>query len=156
MDVLKLLSEIEDIVEEGTALPFSSKVVIDQFAILDIIKDIRLTLPDDLEKAEFISKDKEKIIEEANETAESIIAQAEATYHELIDREEITQGAKKKSEEIVKCAKENAREIQLGSMEYADSILDRTQNSLNEIISLIDENRKELIVEENCSDSKEE
>lgn len=154
MDVLKLLSEIEDIVEEGTALPFSSKVVIDQFAILEIIKDIRLTLPDDLEKAEFISKDKEKIIEEAKETAESIITKAEATYHELVDREEITQGAKKRSEEIVQCAKDNAREIQLGSMEYADAILDRTQNSLSDIISLIEENRKELIIDEDCSEEE--
>lgn len=162
MDVLNLLSEIEDIVDGGTTLPFSSKVMVDQFEILDIIKEIRIALPDDLERASLISKDKNKILEEANDmaesiiatandTAEAIIAQAESTYHELVDKEEITQGAKKKADEIVGCAQDNAKEIQLGAMEYADAILDKTQKSLQDIISLIEDNRKELNVGEDCS-----
>ena len=40
MDVLKLIDEIEDIVEDGSTLPFSKKVMVDVDEILDIIKEI--------------------------------------------------------------------------------------------------------------------
>ena len=35
MDVLNLIDEVEDIVEAGTSLPFTSKVMVDKEELLD-------------------------------------------------------------------------------------------------------------------------
>ena len=54
MEVLRLIDEIEDIVEAGSTLPFSSKVMVDKSEILEIIKDIRIKLPDEIKQASWI------------------------------------------------------------------------------------------------------
>ena len=48
MEIFELLETLEDIIERGRNLPFSSKGIVDKDEILDLIKEIRLKLPDEL------------------------------------------------------------------------------------------------------------
>ena len=49
-----------------------------------------------------------------------------------------------RAEEIITKAQNNAKEIRLGAMEYADNLLEETQEKLKELINLLNTNRKEL------------
>ncbi len=144
MDVLKLIDEIEDILEEGSTVPFSKKVLVDSDDILDIIKEIRIRLPDEIKQASWIKEEKQRILAEAQKDADNMINEAEYKLEELIDQEAITKAAKDRSEEIINKAQATAKEIRLGAMEYADSLLLETQEELKEVITMLNENRKEL------------
>lgn len=144
MDVLKLIDEIEDIIEEGTSLPFSKKIMVDTEEILDIIKEIRIRLPDEIKQASWIKEEKQRILAEAQKDADNIINEAEYRLEELIDQEAISKAAKERAEEIINKAQATAKEIRLGAMEYADSLLLDTQEQLKEVINQLNENRKEL------------
>ena len=50
MEVLRLIDEIEDILDNASTLPFSNKVVIDAEEILEILKEIRIKLPDEIKQ----------------------------------------------------------------------------------------------------------
>ena len=50
MEIFELLESLEDIIERSRNLPFSAKGVIDKEQMLDLIKEIRLKLPDELNK----------------------------------------------------------------------------------------------------------
>ena len=144
MDVLKLIDEIEDIVEEGTSLPFSKKIMVDVDEILDIIKEIRIRLPDEIKQAAWIKEEKQRILAEAQKDADNMLNEAEYRLEELIDQEGITKAAKERAEEIINKAQTTAKEIRLGAMEYADSLLLETQEQLKDVIGQLNENRKEL------------
>lgn len=144
MDVLKLIDEIEDIIEEGTSLPFSKKIMVDMDEVLDIIKEIRIRLPDEIKQASWIKEEKQRILAEAQKDADNLINEAEYRLEELIDQEAITKAAKERAEEVINKAQSTAKEIRLGAMEYADSLLLETQEQLKDVIGQLNENRKEL------------
>lgn len=144
MDVLKLIDEIEDIIEEGTTLPFSKKIMVDMDEVLDIIKEIRIRLPDEIKQASWIKEEKQRILAEAQKDADNLINEAEYRLEELIDQEAIIKAAKERAEEIINKSQTTAKEIRLGAMEYADSLLMDTQEQLKDVIGQLNENRKEL------------
>ena len=53
MKVLKLLEELEDIVDDATGLPLSNKIMVDAEEIFQIVREIRLALPDDVQQAKW-------------------------------------------------------------------------------------------------------
>lgn len=144
MDILKLIDEVEDIVEAGSALPFSSKVMVDKSEILEIVKEIRIKLPDEIKQAAWIKEERQRILAEAQQDADTLLTETEGRLIELVDQDEITRKANARAEEIITKAQNNAKEIRLGSMEYADSLLLEAQENLKEVIQLLNENRKEL------------
>lgn len=144
MEVLKLIDEIEDIVEAASGVPFTGKVMVDQFEILEIIKEIRIQLPDEVKQAAYINDKKQRILAEAQKDADMIIDDAENRLKTLIDEDGITREANMKAEEIVTRAQNNAKEIRLGAIEYTDSLLLETQENLVDIIDMITANRNEL------------
>ncbi|MDD2446551.1 MAG: ATPase [Tissierellia bacterium] len=144
MDVLNLIDEIEDIVEAASGMPFSSKVMVDREELLEIIKDIRIKLPDEIKQATWIKDERQRILAEAQKDADTIVDEANLKLKEMINEEEIIKMANNKAEEIVVKAQNNAKEIRLGALEYADSLLLDTQEDLKELIQLLNDNRKEL------------
>ncbi|HZK33207.1 MAG TPA: ATPase [Tissierellaceae bacterium] len=144
MEVLRLIDEIEDIVEAGSNVPFSSRVMVDKDEILDIIQDIRIKLPDEIKQATWIKDERQRILAEAQKDADRLMEEAELRLEELIDQDGITKKATERAEEILTKAQTNAKEIRLGSLDYADSLLQEQQENLKVLIQLINENRKEL------------
>ena len=57
MEVLNLLELLEDIIEEGSKLPFGNKVMIDKSKALEILRDVRISLPDEVKQAEWINSE---------------------------------------------------------------------------------------------------
>ncbi|HHV46201.1 MAG TPA: ATPase [Tissierellia bacterium] len=144
MDVLKLIDEIEDILENASSLPFSNKVMVDADELFEILREIRIKLPDEIKQASWIKEERQRILAEAQKDADTLLNEAELRLKELIDENEITKKAKEMAEEIIKKAQTNAKEIRLGALEYADSILQETQQNLKNLIDLLNQNRQEL------------
>ncbi|NMA67131.1 MAG: ATPase [Clostridiaceae bacterium] len=145
MELLELLEQIEDIIESGVSVPFSGgKCIVDRDSLLDLVQEIRLKLPDDLKMAKRITEEKELYLAEAREEAENIIMNAESRIAALVDENEITKKAYEQAEIIISNAKKNAREIRLGTREYADGILNKVEEILEDTLDVIKINRQEL------------
>ena len=57
MEIFTLLETLEDLLEKSKQVPFSEKTIIDKNEFLDIIKEIRLKLPDELKEAKWIKEE---------------------------------------------------------------------------------------------------
>ncbi len=145
MEILELLEQIEDILESGVNIPLTGgKCLVDRDAILEIVQDIRLKLPDDIKQAKRITEEKARLMAEAQQEAENIIKNAESRIAALVDENEITKKAYEQAEVIISNAKKNAREIRLGTREYADSVLNKVEEILEDTLDVIKVNRQEL------------
>ena len=158
MEIFTLLETLEDIIEKSKTVPFTDKSVIEKNQFLDIIKEIRLKLPDELKQAKWIKEERERIIGEAQKDADDIVKEAENRIISMIDEHEITKKSYEKKNEIIADANEMYREITQGTNSYVDEILANIENNMVELgktvsnvelsiqnaLETIQNNRKEL------------
>lgn len=144
MEIFTLLETLEDIMEKSRTVPFSSKCMVDKEEFLEIIKEIRLKLPDEIKQAKWIKEERQRILVEAQNEANDIIKEAENRIISMIDEHEITRKAYEKKVEIIETANEMSREIKSGTEEYADGVLAGIEVALEDALKVIQNNRKEL------------
>lgn len=144
MEILAILETLEDVVEKGVNVPFSGKCLMDREEILEIIKEIRLKLPDDIKQAKWVKEERQRILLEAEKEANNIMKDAEGKIAQLVDEHEITKKAYEQANEIIANAQKNAKDIRMGTREYADSILIKVEEILKDTLEVVQLNREEL------------
>ena len=144
MEIFTLLETLEEILEQSKKLPFTDKAVVDKEAILEVIKEIRLKLPDELKQAKWIKEERQRILTEAQKEANDIVKEAETRIISMIDEHEITKKAYEQKNQIMEAANENSRQITQGAKEYADNILADLEGKLEKVLKEISQDRIEL------------
>ena len=144
MEIFTLLETLEEMLENSKSIPFSTKGIINKEEMLDVIKEIRLKLPDELKQAKWVKEERQRILVEAQKEADDIVKEAENRIISMIDEHEITRKAYEQKAEIIETANEMSREISKGTKDYADSILSNIEAALQNALETIQNNRKEL------------
>jgi len=144
MDILNLLERIEDIIEEASKFPLSNKVMIDKEEILEVINEVRLKLPDEINRASWVAKERQRILNEAQTEADELIEKVREQQKYLIEENEITKQAQKYASQIIQEAERKANEMKMGAYSYSDEILSKLQEKIREINSIIEQNREVL------------
>lgn len=146
VSVETMLENLEEVLEEGMAVPLSGgKRMVDVDAARDIIDDIRINMPQEILQAKAIVQDKAQIIAKANKEAEEIVRKAEERARRLVDEQEIVAKATEKANEITQTAQSQATQLKTTVTEYCDNILTQTQEQLKKSfdeVKLVKENLK--------------
>ena len=137
MDVMELLDELEELIEKHRI--FSKKS-----DILDVIKEIRLGLPDEIKQAQWIKEEKQKILYDAKRESEEIILNADSKVKELIENSNIKEEAEILAEKIIKDAEEEAESIIGNAFEYSDGIFEVIERKLGEFQDTMSKNRQAI------------
>lgn len=137
--VLKLLDEIEEILDTSHGTPFSSKVKVDKEEIYEILSEIRTRLPNELKQAKWVIDERNKILVDAQKEADEIIKNAESRIEKLINEDEITKRAYEQAAIINENSKKIAKEMRLGAMEYADEVLSLAEQRVKELMEAMKE-----------------
>ena len=144
MDILNLLERIEDIIEDASKFPLSSKVMVDKEEVLEVINEIRLKLPDEINRASWVAKERQRILNEAQSEADELIMKVKEQQKHLIEESEITRQAKDYANELIQEAEQRAIEMKTGAYNYSDEILSKLQDKIKEINNIIEDNREVL------------
>ena len=131
--VLDLLDELEDLIEGATAVPLTSKVVLEAEEVFAIVKDISLSLPDDMQQAKWIRDERDRILAEAKAEYERIIREAKKQADYLVETDDITKRATKLAGEILEDAEVNARMLKMKTYDYVDKMLYDMQGKMDEL-----------------------
>jgi vacuolar-type H+-ATPase subunit H len=144
MEILSILEALEELVENAPGVLFSGRCILDRDEVLEIVKEIRLKLPDDLKQAKWVKDERQRILQEAQKEGNDIIKNAESRISSLVDEHEITKKAYEQANDMITNAKQNSREIKLGTKEYADNVLGKVEEILKETLEVIQVNREEM------------
>lgn len=144
MEIFTLLENLEELMESGQKVPFSTKVMVDIEEFREILEEIRLKLPDDLKQAKWVKEERQRIMSDAEKEANSLLKEAESKIISMVDEHVITKQALAQKEEIIENANKVSKEISNGTREYADSILQKVEDVLRETMDLVHTNRREL------------
>lgn len=136
MKVLELLDEIEEIVDTSSGFPLTGKILVDAEEILEIVKEIRVELPDEIQQAQWIKDERQRILTEAKQEYETILRDAKAQAEALIENDDITVQAKIRADEILRVAEANVRNLKMSTFDYIDSILYNFQDKMDQMNDL--------------------
>ena len=76
LEVLDQLDQLEEIVLEGTRVPFSGGRLVNEADAIEILDAVRQTLPGEVERAVELLRQKEAFLIQARQQAEEIVGQA--------------------------------------------------------------------------------
>jgi len=144
INLVVLLEQLEELVEKAPEIPLTGKVLLDADELLDLIDQIRSSVPEEVRRAEAVSVEKDRVIAEGQQKAERIIAQAEEYAAKLIRESEIHRQAEQEARRIIDEACQRAQEITRGAEEYADQVLGNLQDALEKTLSVVTKGREEL------------
>ena len=143
-DVLALLDELEEIIDRGTKIPMTGKVLVDDSVAFDILDRIRATLPEELQNAKWVLAERQKIIEEAQVEAERLFERGKSYIEKMAEESEVVKQAQVYAEDIALQAQTYAKEVKLGAIQYTDEMLLQVEQNLGETLQAIRRNREEL------------
>ena len=99
MKVLDLLGEIEEIVDTSSGVPLTGKIMVDSNEILQLVNEIKDALPDEIQQAQWIKNERDRILGEAKTEYETIINNAQQQAEEMIETSDILTKARDRAEE---------------------------------------------------------
>ncbi len=135
--LLSLLDDLESIIEGGTRIPFSAKVLIDRDVYLDAVDAIRLSVPETVVQAERIVRDKERIIAQADSEAERVMSLAKEQAAFLVSERQLLRTAELQSQAILETAQDEAREIVSSAHKYSSDLLAQMENEAMRLLAEI-------------------
>ncbi|MGB4164431.1 MAG: ATPase, partial [Bacillota bacterium] len=76
ISIFELLDRLEELMESAAKIPFSSKVILDQDEVLDILDRLRAELPEEYQKAQEVLAKREAVLLDARRQAADILGDA--------------------------------------------------------------------------------
>jgi len=129
-EIEDILVQLDEILKNAKSVPFSDKVMVDAAEVSGLLKEIRESLPSELQESRWILEDRDRILADAQNEAQRRLDAASVERDNMINENEITRQAYVQAEEIVEASKKVAREMKLGAKEYADDILQQVDEQM--------------------------
>jgi len=123
IEITGLVEVLQEIVEDGSKMPFSKKVMVDKEEIVNILDEIVQVIPEDLRTAQWVLSEKDRILTEAKTEYERTKAEVDRMMREKVDNHDIVREANTKAQEIINKAQTEAKLVKLSARDYADSLL---------------------------------
>jgi len=153
IETLELIDKLEELVEKSRQLFNTAFVNTDEFFTLT--GKVRASLPEDMKSAARITRDADRVINDAKEQVAQMTDQAKAEAANIVeaskveaarmvDASEIKQMATSQAKEIVASAEEEARSTKAGADEYAREVLSDLEGFVAKVVSTIQRGRDKL------------
>ena len=137
----QLIGEIEEYIDscKYQALSNNTKIIVNKEELMELLVELRLRIPDEIQQYQKIISNQDAILNEARYQADNMIQEAAAQTNELVNEHEIMQRAYSTANQIVEDAQvqaqgiidaavNDANNIRQGAIQYTDDILRNLQN----------------------------
>ena len=138
MDILHLIDRLEETVKKGRRLPFSSLRWVNERDIWPLFDQMRISIPDEVRRAERTIREKERTLAQAQEEAERIVALARSEAAQLTAEHSIAQTAEERAAAIRERAEREAEGVRAGADGYAFDVLCQLEQELKRALTVIE------------------
>lgn len=154
MDILHLIDQLEELFNEGKAVPLTNDVMIKEDRLLDLIDQMRLSIPEEVKKSQQILNQKERVLAQAQEEATRTINLAREKSVEMVERDGIVESARVKADQIIRKAEEQSNLIKQDADEYVIETLRNFKVELEKILTQVNNGIRSLESEGSLSDQE--
>jgi len=144
VDVLYLLDQLEEVLGAGSRLPMTSRTLVDEQEILDILDQIRVSIPDELTAARRLTQDRDQIMADAQAQAERILREADVEAANRVAEHSLVGTAELRAADIEDRALHQAAEVRHEADAYAQRVLQKLREQIAQVAQTVDRGLSEL------------
>jgi hypothetical protein len=137
MDILHLVDRLEELFNESRSIPFTQSVIVDEDRMLDIIDQMRVSIPEEIKKAQQILAQRDRILAQSQEEANRTIALAREKSDQALEQNNVVQAAQSRAEQILLQARADVEATKMEADEYVLETLTRLEMELDRSINQV-------------------
>ncbi len=123
MDITARLQQLEELITEAKSMPLSTSVLVNREEVLELVQELRASLPEEIKQARWVVKDREQLLTKARRDAEGIIQEALEEQRRYVSQEEVVRASVREAERVLEEARQQARQLRLEAEDYMDQKL---------------------------------
>ncbi len=148
MDILHLVDRLEELFNESRTVPFTRNAVVDEDKMLDIIDQMRVTIPSEVKQAQQILTQRDRFLAQAQEEANRIVALAREKADQMVEHETIVKSAMTRADQILaqarldaQATRRDADDYVIEGLQHLDAEVTRLQTQVRNGIRKLEEDR---------------
>ena len=152
MDILHFVDRLENVVRDSRTLPLSRKLLLDEGKLIDIIDQMRVSVPDVVKQAQKVTAERDRQLAQAQEEAERIKQLAKAESQMILEKDQITKDAHARAKAIVDDAYRQSAKIYADADKY---VIDKFSLMERHLLSIVKQVRNGIQVLQVPEDNQE-
>jgi cell division septum initiation protein DivIVA len=137
MDILHLVDRLEELFNEGRPIWFTHSVSINEEKFLDIIDQMRVTIPDEIKKAQQLLNQRDRILAQSQEEANRTLQLAREKGEKVVEKDSIVQAAQARSEQIISQARNEAEATRRDADTYVLETLTKIESEVEKYLNQV-------------------
>ena len=135
MDILHLVDRLEELFNESRPIPLTHSVIVDEDRILEIIDQMRISIPEEVKKAQQVLAQRDRVLAQAQEEANRTLTLAKRQTEETISKDSIVQAAQNRAEQVLEQARAEVEVMRRDADEYVIESLTALEEELTRLLS---------------------
>lgn len=153
----QIIEEIEDYIDscKGPLFGGGDKIVVDRERMEELLRELRMKTPEEIKRYQKILRQREEILDDAEQKAAAILSDAQEQYKALVEEHAIMQEAYQQAEitvreaneqadQIIANARAQAAEIGNGAIYYTKDLLEMSEKTLAAALESTSSNARAL------------
>jgi vacuolar-type H+-ATPase subunit H len=137
MDILHLVDRLESLITSSRMVPFSVYRLVDEDRALELIDQMRISIPEEVKQAKRVHQERDRIIAQAHEESGRLVELAREEAEALVQRDVITATAERRGQTIIERAQREALGLKAESDEYVVQALSELEASLMRTLTVV-------------------
>lgn len=155
MDILYLLDQLEEVLGAGSRVPLTSRTLVDEQELLDIVDQIRVSIPEELKAARRLTEERDQVLADARAEADRVVRDAHAETDrilreadsmaaERVGEHQLVRSAEMRAADIEDRALQQAADIRREADAYARRVLQKLRDQIATLSGTVDRGIAEL------------
>ena len=148
IDILELIDQLERVATGAKKVPLSNRAVIDPEKLLELVDQMRVSVPRSVQEAQEVLEKREQIINQSMMDARRVKSAADNEARGRVDQSEVVSEAKKRADDIMVESRTKATQFmaqleaevasrRAGANEYAQGVLHKLEDEVDNILSTV-------------------
>lgn len=137
MDIQNLVDRLEEALNESTRIPLSAYMLVNEEKIYSLLDQMRVSVPEEIKRANRIEAEKDRILAQAKEEADRIRDLARQEASELVKRDAIVSAAQNRADNIVERARRDVDALKQDADVYIMDVLSRLEEDLLRTLNVV-------------------
>jgi cell division septum initiation protein DivIVA len=144
VDILDLLDQLEEVLGAGSKLPLTSRTLVDEQEIFDILDQIRVSIPEELKAARRLTQEREQMLADAQAEADRVLRDADADAAQRVAEHHLVRSAELRAADLEDRALRQAADIRHEADAYAYRVLQKLREQIAQVAQTVDRGMSEL------------
>lgn len=137
-------------------MPLTSNRIVNETLFLNIIDQMRISIPAEIKKGKRIQQERERLIAQANEEAERIVALSREKAERMLSEHEITQQAERRAQTIIERAQRETETFKADADSYTYDALSQLEEQLSALLRTVHNGMRSLETTQAKTPAKQE